>query len=72
MYGQSYKKDQSTQDTLIITFEKWREGLDNGEHCGDFFMDLLKSFALPPHKSLLDKLKTYEFSHSSLKLILGF
>ena len=40
----SYRKEYSSQHSLIATFEKWKKNLDKGEKCGALFIDLSKAY----------------------------
>ena len=52
--------------------EKWKAFLEEGEHVGVIFMDLLKAFDAINHDLLLAKLKAYGFSHNAMAFMLSY
>ena len=64
-----FRKGFSTQHSLLVMIEKWRETLDNGGACGALLTDLSKAFDCLKHDLLIAKLNAYGFTYESLKLI---
>ena len=67
-----YRKGYSSQHSLIVMFEKWKENLNQGRECGALFVDLYKAFDCLQHDLLLAKLNAYGFDYKSLNLISSF
>jgi hypothetical protein len=64
-----FRKGFSTQHSLLVMVEKWRETLDNDGACGALLTDLSKAFDCLKHDLLIAKLSAYGFTYESLKLI---
>ena len=71
-YMCGYRKDFSTQQTLLSLIEKWKNVLDNKGYGGAILMDLSKAFDTIIHDLLITKLHVYGFSKESLKLIKSY
>ena len=67
-----YQKGYSSEYSLIVMFENWKENLDKREECVASFVDLSKAFDCLQHDLLLAKLNAYGFDYKSLKLISSF
>ena len=67
-----YRKEYSSQHSLITMFEKRKKNLDQGGECGALFVDLSEAFDCLQHDLLLAKLNAYGFNYKSLKLISSF
>ena len=67
-----YRKGYSSEYSLIVMFENWKENLDKRGECGASFVDLSKAFECLQHDLLLAKLNTYGFEYKFLKLISVF
>ena len=64
-----FRKDFSTQYSIISMTERWRRNLDQGDICGALFTDLSKAFECLVHDFLIAKFEAYGFTDESLKLI---
>ena len=70
MYLCGFRKDYSTQHTLINMITKWQKCLDKkGGVVGTLLMDLSKAYSCIPHDLLTAKLQEYGLSDKSLHLI---
>ena len=67
-----YRKGYSSEYSLIVMFENWKENLDKREECVASFVDLSKAFDCLQHDLLLAKLNAYGFEYKFLKLISSF
>ena len=68
----SYRKSYSSQNSLIVMFEKWTRHFGKGREFGALFIDLFKTFDNLQHYLLLTKLNSYIFSYKEFKLISCF
>ena len=67
-----YRKEYSSQHSLITMFEKRKKNLDQGGECGALFVDLSEAFDCLQHDLLLAKINAYGFNYKSLKLVWSF
>ena len=58
-----------TQQCLLALLEKWKRDADSNQMFGALLTDLCKVFCCLNHEQLIAKLKAYEFSIGSLKLV---
>ena len=65
----AYRKNYSCQSTLLRIVEDIKLALDNKESSAIISLDLSKAFDSLPHALLLDKLKAYKLSSSSIALL---
>ena len=56
-----YRKEFSTQQTLLSLIEKWKIVMDSKDYGGAVLMDLSKSFDTIDHDFLIAKLHAYGF-----------
>ena len=52
-----FRKSHRTQNSLVVTLEKWKRALDKGEYVSALFMGLSKAFDTINHDLLIVKLK---------------
>ena len=62
----------SCQTALIKLADQWMTCIDKGDIAGTLFLDFRKAFDLVDHEILLNKLSTYTFTVSALKLIASY
>ena len=69
-----FRKGYSTQHTLLVMVEKFREALDNGKEFGALLTDLSKAFdcIYTDHNLLISKLHSYGVSLQSLNLVFSY
>ena len=67
-----FRKGCSTQHSLIVMLEKWKNALDNGKYGGALLTDLSKAFDCLDHKLLIAKLHAYGFDYDSLAYIYSY
>ena len=67
-----FRKNNSTQYSLLNMLEKWKNELDKGFKVGTIFMDLSKAFDTINHNLLIAKLNAYSFSKPALSYILSY
>ena len=63
------EKGHSTEQCLVIMFEKWKETLDKKGNAGTILTDLSKAFDNLSHELLIAKLSAYGFDQESLEYI---
>ena len=68
----AYRKQHSSESTLIDLVEDWRNVLKSNEKVYLFTMDMSKAFDSLHHSLTLAKLNAYGFSDSSLDLTWPF
>ena len=64
-----FRPDHSCQTALIKLVDQWMTCIDKSDIVGTLFLDFRKAFHLVDHEILLNKLSTYEFKASALKLL---
>ena len=64
-----FRPKHSCQTELIKLVDQWMTCIDKGDIVGTLFLDFRKAFDLIDHEILLNKLSTYKFRVSALKLI---
>ena len=64
-----FRKNQSTQNVLLVTIEKWKTILNKKLEVGALFMNLSKAFDTLDHSLLLAKLSAYGFDNNSLSFV---
>ena len=64
-----FRKNYSTQLSMIVMLEYVRENLDNGKCSGILLTDLSKAFGCLVHDLLIAKLNAYGFDYNALCLI---
>ena len=67
-----YRKDFSTQLTLLLLIEKWKKVLDYEGFGVDVLMDLSKAFDAINHDLLIAKHHTNGFNKSCLKFVFSY
>ena len=67
-----FRKNRSTQHSLLKMLELWKEALDQRKSVSAIFMDLSKAFDTINHDLLLAKLETYGFSENSIGYIQSY
>ena len=67
-----FRKNMSTETTLLKFIDFIHNGLDKKENVGAIYMDLSKAFDVMNHKILEEKLEHYGFRGSFLKFIMSF
>ena len=67
-----FRKNNSTQYSLLNMLEKWNNELDKGFKVGTIFMALSKAFDTINHNLLIAKLNAYSFSKPALSYILSY
>ena len=68
-FQSGFREKHSCQTSLTRIINDWLDAMDNGNYIGALFLDLRKAFDLVDHTILLHKLKLYNFSANSIKLI---
>ena len=64
-----FRSAHSCETALVNRIDRWLRSLDNGHLVGVVLVDFKKAVDLVDHKILLQKLKIYNMSDTSLKLI---
>ena len=67
-----FRKNHSTQHSLIKMIEHWKKLLDKGFHIGVVYMDLSKAFDVLKHDLLIAKLEAYGFKKDSVQYIQSY
>ena len=67
-----YRKNYSSQNTLISLLKESRKKLDNNFVVGALVTDLSKAFDCIPHDLLMAKLSAYNFSDEALSFIYSY
>ncbi len=57
---------------LLEVLDKWSEALDNGESIDVIYMDFQKAFDVVPHRRLISKIKSYNFTNQLAAWIESF
>ncbi len=68
----AFRKRYSCQTILLKMIEDWKLALDNKDNIAAIFVDMSKAFDMISHEKLLKKLKCYNLSDNSLKLIKSY
>ena len=61
-----FRKNHSTESALILMTNTWLKAINNGKLVGCAMIDFRKAFDLVDHELLLQKLRIYKFSESTL------
>ena len=67
-----FRKGFSTQHCIMVMFELFKKGLDQGNAVGALLTDLSKAFDCINHELLIAKMEAYGFDHSSLTYICSY
>ena len=62
-----FRGGHSTTTGLIQMYDSWIEALNNGQYSAACFLDLSAAFDVVDHNLLLEKLKLYGFSGSTIE-----
>ena len=68
----AYRKDHSCETSLIGLVERWKQAVDNRNVVGVLSTDMSKAFDSLYPPLLINKLKAYGFSNSSLALMRSY
>jgi len=68
----AYRKTHSCETTLITLTEDWKMAADNKEYVSVLSTDMSKTFDLLHPELMIQKLKAYGFSKTSLNLLRSF
>ena len=71
-FQSGFRQYHSCQSTLIRLIDSWLKDVDSGKFVGTVFLDLRKAFDLVDHDILLQKLRMYHFSESSMMLMTSY
>ena len=61
-----FRKNHSTESALILMTDTWLKAINEGKLVGSAMIDFRKAFDLVDHQLLLQKLRIYKFSESTL------
>ena len=64
-----FRKNHSTQNSLLVMIEKWKIILNKKLKVGALFTDLSKAFDTSDHSLLLAKLSAHGFDNNSLSFV---
>ena len=67
-----FRKNHSTQNTLLNMIKKWKHALDKGKKVDTIFMDLYKAIDTLNHNLLLAKPNAYGFSFDAIKFVQSY
>ena len=67
-----FRAGHSTVTALIQMYDSWVNTIESGQFAAACFLDLSAAFDVVDHPLLLDKLKLYGFSDSSLQWISSY
>ena len=67
-----FRKSHSTTTSLLKSTNKWFLNIDKGLINGVLFLDLRKAFDTVDHKILIDKLKLYGITGSTLNWFISY
>ena len=67
-----FRKNHSCCTSLVSLIDGWLKDVDEGKCVGAVFLDLKKAFDLVDHNILIEKLKAYHFSSSSISIMKSY
>ena len=71
-YLTAFRKNHSTQNSLLRMIESWKVRLNNGSKVGVIIMNLSKAFDSLDHELLLEKLKAYGLDSNSVTFMKSY
>ena len=67
-----FRNSHSSQHSLVVFLEKWKESVDEGHVFGALLTDLSKAFDCLPHNLLIAKLKAYGFDNKAVRSVYDY